>query len=394
MGDCMYMFDNIIDRRGTGSVKWDSQWQPGTEEDMLHFWIADMDFQAAAPVLDALRSRIDHGVFGYTARPESLIEALCSWHFRRHQWFIEPESLLEIPGIVPFIHIFIQFFTKPGDAVVIQEPAYFPFRQAVERNRCRIVENPLIKGEDQCWRMDLQGLEQIFDESDAQTLILCSPHNPVGRVWAKEELLALADLCRIKGVTVLSDEIHADLIQPGFHHHPWLTQPEERLPQSLSLISPSKTFNLPGLNNSWAVIPDENFRTKIAQVIGSLGLESGAANPLVYTAAETAWREGGPWVDSLIDYIGKNYLRLLQAMSEIQPTVDIAPLEGTFLAWLEFASLGISDTLLWKKFLNSGLRLSRGVQFGKGGEMCMRMNLACPGKRLDEGVARIIRALS
>ena len=299
------MFDENIDRRGTSCFKWDWEKRITGREGLLPFWVADMDFMAPPSVMETLRHRVEHGIFGYTSRPESLIGALTDWFFRRHQWSIEPGSILEVPGIVPFIHIYVQFFTNPGDAVVIQEPVYYPFRTALERNKRRIAENPLIKGEDHYWRMDLKNLEWTLDESGAKTLIFCSPHNPVGRVWNWDELQDLADLCRAKGVTVLSDEIHADLIQPGFRHYPWLTLPEDKLPRSMSLVSPTKTFNLPGLNTAWAVIPDASFRGKIEAVLEGLGLGMGAANPLSYSAAEAAWREGQLWLDSLIEYIGK-----------------------------------------------------------------------------------------
>ncbi len=385
------MFDSSIDRRGTSCLKWDGPWSVRKREDMLPFWIADMDFEAPPPVLAALRSRVAHGIFGYTGCPESLIDALLGWLIRRHRWSVAQADVLEVPGIVSFIYIFVQFFTKIGDAVVIQEPVYSPFRQAAERNMRRIVGNPLVKGKNGRWGMDLHGLERILDESGAKTLIFCSPHNPVGRVWTWEELLALADLCREKGVTVLSDEIHADLIQPGFIHHPWLTLPKTRLPRSLSLISPSKTFNIPGLNNSWAVIPHEGFRTEIKSVIEKLGLEAGAANPLVYAAAEAAWREGDSWLDSLIGYIGKNYRRLHEFMSEKQTAVGIAPLEATFLAWLDMSFLSIDEKSLWKGLLSQGVLLSRGSQFGKCGQGYMRMNIACPRKTLEEGLTRMGR---
>lgn len=394
MSHNIFDFDTRPDRRGSSCYKWDFDKRITGREGLLPFWVADMDFQAAPSILEALRTRADHGVFGYTARPESLDDALISWFGDRHRWNISQAQILEIPGVVPFVHLLVREYTLPGDPVIIQEPVYYPFRTAIENNGRRAVVNRLITDETGEWHMDLENLSRVMDESRAKLLILCSPHNPVGRVWTRSELLDLSDLCRSKGVTVVSDEIHADLVQPGFTHTPWLTLPEERLPVSLTLVSATKSFNIPGLNTAYAVVPGEDLRDKVQGMLTSSGIENGSSSPLSYAATEAAWRSGGSWLAALIDYIGKNDALLRADLSERLPVVESARLEGTYLEWLNLRNLGINDERAWERLLDAGVWLSRGAQFGQGGEGYMRMNIACPRIQLEEGLDKVVKALT
>ena len=383
-------FESRINRRGTSCHKWDFDKRITGREGLLPFWVADMDFRVAPVIEEALEKRLEHGIFGYTARPDSLDEALIGWFFRRHHWNIKTTQILETPGIVPFIHMFLQEFTSPGDSVIIQEPVYYPFRKAIMNNGRKAVVNHLIRDDNGLWAMDLDELSRLIDESGAKTLIFCSPHNPVGRVWREQELLNLADLCRAKAVTVVSDEIHADLVHPGYRHIPWLSLPEERLPRSLALVSATKTFNIPGLTTAFAIVPDSDFRHSCQSMLTALGLGEGSSSPLSYAAAEAAWREGEPWLNALLGQIGRNDALLRERLTGELPGVLPGELEGSYLEWLHMDYPGN----LWEKLLDEGIWLSRGIDFGRGGETYMRMNIACPSSQLEEGIDMMVRALS
>ena len=393
MAEVRFDFETRIERRGSSSIKWDWDERRTGRKGLLPFWVADMDFRAAPPVLKALERRVEHGIFGYTARPESLDEALVGWLAERHGWHARREDILEVPGIVPFLHMYVGRFTAPGDAVVIQEPVYYPFRKAIERNGRRVAENPLIRGDDGRWRMDLEGLERTIRKSGAATLILCSPHNPVGRVWKLEELRGLAAVCRESGVTVVSDEIHADLVHSPHVQVPWLTLPPEARPRSVALVSATKTFNLPGLTTAFAVTDDSDFRREIGDMLTSLGMGEGSSSPLSYIAAEAAWREGGPWLEALLIHLSENDVFLREVLGRGIPGVGIAPLEGTYLEWLDLGAVGLDGERAYDRLLDAGVWLSRGTQFGRGGEGHVRMNIACPRSQLEEGLGAVIRAL-
>jgi len=386
----IFDFESRINRRGTSCYKWDFDKRLTGREGLLPFWVADMDFRVAPVIEEALKIRLDHGIFGYTARPESLDESLINWFARRHRWTIDASQILEAPGIVPFIHMFLREFTKPGDPVIIQEPVYYPFRKAIENNHRKAAVNQLQRSDDGCWTMDLEGLERLIDETGAKTMVFCSPHNPVGRVWHEDELLNLADLCREKGVMVISDEIHADLIQPGNRHIPWLSLPEDRLPRSLTLVSATKTFNIPGLTTAYAVVPDPDLRKNCQTMLIGLGLGEGSSSPFSYAAAEAAWRGGEPWLDALLSHIGGNDTLLKRRLGEELPDIQIAALQGTYLAWLYSDYQG----KFWKKLLDAGVWLSRGADFGRGGEGHLRMNLACPASQLEDGITMMVKAFS
>jgi len=386
-------FDTRIDRRGSSSFKWDSDERDTGRRNLLPFWVADMDFAAPPPVLQALERRLDHGVFGYTARPESLDEAMIGWFARRHDWTIDSAAAFEVPGVVPFIHMYVRELVPAGEAVVIQEPVYYPFRRAMERNGRKVAVNPLVRDTSGRWRMDLDGLDGLLEAGGASTLILCSPHNPVGRVWSRPELLELADLCRRRGVTVLSDEIHADLIHPGHRHIPWLSLPADRLPRSVALVSPTKTFNIPGLSVAYGITPDTALRRRLTDMIESMGMGIGSSAPLAFAAAEAAWRHGDAWLESLLDYLGENDRLLRRTLADRGAPLSAAPMEGTYLEWLRVDGSGEDDEALWDRLLDRGIRLSRGRQFGRGGEAHLRMNIACPRSQLVEGLERMIPAL-
>jgi len=389
----IFDFESRINRRGTSCYKWDFDKRLTGREGLLPFWVADMDFRVAPVIEEALKKRLEHGVFGYTSRPESLDDALVNWFARRHHWKIEKNEILEAPGIVPFIHMFIREFTNPGDAVIIQEPVYYPFRKALVNNGRRVVVNQLVRDDSGRWGMDLEDLSRLINESGAKTLILCSPHNPVGRVWQEDELLNLADLCRAKDVTVVSDEIHADLVHPGYRHIPWLSLPEKRLPRSLALVSATKTFNIPGLTTAYAIVPDPDLRQSCHTMLTALGLGEGSFAPLSYVAAEAAWRGGEPWLEALLGQIRRNDTVLRKTLGDALPGLQIADLEGTYLAWF-YPDLRENPRKLWSKLLDAGAWLSRGADFGPVGEGYLRMNIACPSSQMEEGLAMMREVFS
>ncbi len=393
MAEKQFNFTELLDRRGSNCHKWDGGPRVLGRQGLLPFWVADMDFPVAPVIQEALRERLDHRVFGYTFRPDSLDSALVSWFAVRHGWSIDPREILEISGIVPFLHILVQTLTGPDEPVIIQEPVYFPFRQALERNGRIVAENPLVCAENGRWTMNLDGLASVIEKSSAKLLILCNPHNPVGRAWERRELIGLAELCRDKGVCVVSDEIHADIVFPGFTHTPWLSLPEVSLPDSMALVSATNSFNIPGLNTAFAVIPDEKLRQRSADALSALGMGGGSSSPMAYTASQAAWEHGGAWLDALLLQLAENDGVLREYLADKLPAARPARLEATYLEWINLSALGLEDERMYNKLLDAGIWLSRGTQFGRGGEHHVRMNIACPRNRLEEGLDLISKAL-
>jgi cystathionine beta-lyase len=384
-------FDRVIDRRNTASLKWDFSKRLTGREGLLPLWVADMDFPAPQEVLEALRRRVEHGVFGYTLEPESYFQAAMDWVLRRHGWKLEREWLLPAPGVVPAINLAILAFSEPGDEVVIQPPVYYPFGESIQRNGREVAENPLAL-EGGRYRMDFAQLERLIGPR-TRLLILCSPHNPVGRVWERGELKRLGELCLRRGVILLSDEIHGDLVLPGFRHLPTASLSPELAGFTVAFLSATKSFNLAGLGGSLMVIPDPNLRKRFKKTKESLW--TGLANAFSVTASETAWRHGGPWLERLLAYILDNYEFLARFLAERLPAARVMSLEGTYLAWIDFRSLGLSDKQLKERIVQrAGVWLDDGPMFGTGGQGFQRLNLACPRSTLREALERIAGALS
>jgi len=383
--------DRVIDRRGTSSLKWDFQKRLAGAENLLPLWVADMDFPVPPEVLAALRLRVEHGVFGYTLEPESWFEAAAAWTRARHDWELAREWLLACPGVVPAINLAILTFTQPGERVVIQPPVYFPFEASIRRNGREVLENPLVL-EGGRYVMDLDALEHALDPR-TRLLILCSPHNPVSRVWRREELERLAEVCLRRELVVVSDEIHCDLVLPGHRHLPTAALSGEIARRTVTLLSATKTFNLAGLGGSLAVIPDPELRRRFRAAKEALW--TGVANPCSVTAAEAAWRYGAPWLEQVLAYVAGNYRYLVDFLSARLPAAGVFPLEGTYLAWLDFRALGFSDEELKERILRRArVWLDDGPMFGTGGRGFQRLNLACPRATLAEALERMARALS
>lgn len=353
-------------------------------------WVADMDFPAPPPVVDAIVERARHGIYGYADCNEEYAEATVAWMARRFGWQIEKDWLVYVPGIVPALNWMVQTFTDPGDQVVIQSPVYFPFFKAVRNNGREVANNQLTDSNGR-YQMDLTGLEEKL-ATGAKMLILCSPHNPVGRVWGPEELKHLGELCRQYGTLVIADEIHSDLVYPEFKHTPFPLACPDLLMSTIVCTAPSKTFNLAGLQVSNLVIPNPKIRESFRSAMTKIGISH--PNVFAITALQTAYRSGEEWLEQLMIYLAANRDFLLHFITENMPEIRVTKPEGTYLAWLDFRSLGLESARLREFLLKEAkVALNDGFTFGPGGEGFARMNIACPRSFLDEGLTRIARAL-
>ena len=391
-----YNFDKIVDRRGTNCTKWDTrpQRKPPLRgealDGLLPMWIADMDFEVAPEITQALVERAKHGVFGYTDVPDSCYEAIISWEERRHGWRVEREWIRFTPGAVAAAHLAVQALCQPGDKVIIQPPVYYPFYRTAENNGTRLLFNPLHLDGDR-YMMDFEGFERCAADPRVSLLILCSPHNPVGRVWNREELTALGEICQRHGVRVFADELHCDLLMPGHRHTPFASLTEGCRGNSITVIAPSKTFNLAGLQATVAVIPDPALRQQFDNVLARNSLTR--LNLFAITALEAAYTHGERWLDEALAYIKGNYDLLAKGLKERLPQVRTMPMEGTYLAWLDFRAVEPDAAKLQRRMLTEAkLWLDEGYIFGPEGAGFERVALACPRSYVEDAVARMAQA--
>lgn len=383
--------DRMINRTGTGAVKWDSLKEVFGVEDALPMWVADMDFEAPNPVIEAIKQQVEHGVFGYTAVPTSTKEAIQAWQASRHSWEIETNWLLFNHGVVPSISLAIEALTEKGDTVVVQSPVYTPFFEMIERNERQVVNNQLILKNNH-YHIDFDDLEQKLSAEDVKLLLLCSPHNPGGRVWTKEELTKMAELCHQHHVIIVSDEIHGDLTAAPHAHTPIAAIKEDYQDFIITLIAPSKTFNLAGLQSSAIIVPNEELRNKLKKAQAKQGFFT--LNMIGIAAMEAAYREGAPWLDEAITYIREN-VQLVESYiaREISELTVMKP-EGSYLIWIDCRRLQLSDEELMKKVLHDGkLALGQGSKYRAGGEGFLRMNVACPRAMVEDGLQRLKKAI-
>lgn len=377
-------FDTVIQRRGTGAIKWDLV---GPNE--IPMWVADMDFAAPEEVQEALRRRVEHPVFGYTETPDEYFDAFLEWERRRNGWEITREQVVVSGGVMPSIRYAIDCFTAPGDGVIIQPPVYHPFFTVVSGRGRRLIENPLRRNGER-YEMDFEGLERCID-AGTRMLVLCSPHNPVGRVWEAAELGTLAEICASANIVVVSDEIHSDIIMPGNRFVPFGMVSEQASRIGISCRAPSKTFNIAGLSMCSLIIPDDPLAAAFRKELqaGNLGLP----NLLSAVAATAAYRHGGPWLDALLRYLEDNYRFMCDYLAGTLPQLRVTPIQGTYIAWVDFSGLGLSDEELSKRLREiAGVRLSEGPGFGAGGSGYQRINFACPRLLLEQGLERIVKA--
>lgn len=382
-------FDRAISRDGTCSVKHDGRSAYFGTPNVLPLWVADMDFAAPEAVTRALAERAAHPVYGYSFYPDSLYEALTGWLKKRHGWEVQREWIVMAPGVVPSLYATVMACTEPGDSVIVQPPVYFPFFSAVTTNGRRLVQNPL-RLEQGRYRLDFEHLEQCAAEG-ARLLLLCSPHNPVGRVWSKSELSELLRIARRYDLTILSDEIHADLVYPG-QAHTALAVLADDTDQIITAVAPSKTFNIPGLGLSCLIAPDPAHRAALRKVFDSW--HSGNFNPFSIAAFEAAYRGGEAWLDSLLAYLAGNLDFVGVYLTAHLPGIRLIQPEGTYLLWLDCRELKMSDAELREFFVKMArVGMNPGTVFGCGGSGFMRLNIASPRSVIADALARIAQAL-
>lgn len=382
-------FDRIINREATASLKYDARQAIFGRADVIPLWVADMDFSAPPAVTNALTERATHPIYGYTSYPDSLYDALISWLKRRHGWNVKREWIVMCPGVVPSLHAAVTAFAKPGEAVIVQPPVYFPFFSAVTNTGRQFIENPL-RFENNHYSIDFDHLEQCA--TNARMLLLCSPHNPVGRVWRKEELKQLLQIAEKHDLTIFSDEIHADLIYPDDKHH-MLATVSGHANNIVTAVAPSKTFNIPGLNLSALIIPDATQRAAINKAFDTLHVS--AANPFSLVAFEAAYREGEVWLDELLVYLKQTRDFVADYLIAKLPKISLIAPQGTYLLWLDCRALGMNDAELKHFFVHeAGVGLSPGILFGEAGSGFMRMNIGAPRQVIANALNNITKALA
>ncbi|MEC7378271.1 MAG: PatB family C-S lyase [Pseudomonadota bacterium] len=391
-------FDVPVSREHTCSVKFDARKAVFGRDDVIPVWVADMDFAAPEAVTRALQERASHPVYGYTLFPDSLYQSMIDWFADRHGWRIEREWILMAPGVVPSLNAACMAYAAPGEGVIIQPPVYPPFFSSVRHSGREVIENPLVPDEERAghYRMDLEHLEACAARPDARILLLCSPHNPVGRVWSESELRAVLAIARRHELVVISDEIHCDLTFPDKPGHTVLANlagPEDAL---VTAVAPSKSFNMPGLGLSALVIADPERRKAMKSVFESMHLPQ--CNPFSIAGFEAGYRHGGPWLDRLMDYLQGNRDFIAQAVAERLPGIRVTAPEGTYLMWLDCRELcrdrDLDDAGLKRFFVrDAGVGMNPGLSFGEQGRGFMRLNIGCPRLVLEQVVDRIEAAL-
>lgn len=384
-----YDFDTVINRRGTNSYKWDIF----HEDDVIPLWVADMDFAVAPAISAAIRRRAEHPVWGYTRVPDSYYDAIISWFHRRHQWDISRDWIVYTSGVVPATSASIRALTLPGENVLLQTPAYNCFFSSIRNQGCQIVENELVRKGD-TYVIDFDDFERKCADDKTTVFLLCNPHNPAGRLWTKEELLRMYDICARHGVRIISDEIHCELVMPGQHFTPMAMVSPDAQDNVVVLNSPSKNFNIAGLQIANIICKDAELRRRIDRVINIF--EVCDVNPLGVIALQAAYNDSEDWLDALNEYLWGNYRYLKSRLEKELPAVDVLRLEGTYLAWVDIRKLGLTSDEATDRLLKQGrVFVSSGTMYGrKAGEGYLRVNLACPRATLEEGVSRMVKVLA
>jgi cysteine-S-conjugate beta-lyase len=383
-------FDEMIDREGTACIKYDQRQETFGRADVLPMWVADMDFRTPPFIIDRLRKRLDHEILGYSFRTPEYNNSISAWLSKRHNWNIQNDWICFCPGIVPALNLCTLAFTRPGDSIIVQPPVYMPFFSAVENHGRNLVHNRLIEKAGQ-WTMDFESLVSSIDDS-VKMIILSNPHNPVGRAWRRNELEHLADICLRKNILILSDEIHCDLVLPGYKHTPVASLSDKIAEITVTCIAPSKTFNLAGLSTSSLIISNPVLRKYFNKKIGSLHMGNG--NIFGNIASVAAYSEGDEWLDSLLEYLAGNVGLVKSYCSEHLPEIIPVNPEATYMIWLDCRKLGMKPADLQNFFIRkAGVGMNEGSAFGPGGEGFMRMNLGTTRSNIVKALDQTRKAM-
>jgi cysteine-S-conjugate beta-lyase len=387
-----YNFDEVIDRRNTQAVKLERCKALFGTEDLLPLWVADMDFRTPDFVIDAIKKRLEHPILGYTMPSKNFYSASINWIKEHHHWNIQREWFGFLPGIVPGLSFAVQSLTNPGDEIIVQPPVYYPFFHVIEKNHRVIVQNQL-KEEQGKFVMDIDDLEKKISPK-TKLLILCNPHNPGGRVWTKEELQQLAAVCEKHQITIVSDEIHADMVLPGnTKHTPFATVTEWSQQNTVTFMAPTKVFNMPGLISSAYIIPNADLHRRFAQFLEASEMNSG--NMFAYLAAVAAYENGEEWRKQMLDYVQANVEYIAGFLKNNIPQIKPMIPEASFLVWLDCKELGMKTDDLHEFFsLKAALGLNKGTIFGPGGEYHLRLNVACPRSILEKAMKQLLKAVN
>lgn len=383
-----YNFDEVIDRKNTDSMKWSASYleRHFGSADCVPLWVADMDFRTAQPVIDAVTERAGHGIYGYALPGDEFYEAVIKWQKRRNGWEVKKEWIVFSPGIVPALWHIVRTFCSPGEKVILQSPVYYPFYKVIEDNGCQVINNRLINNGGR-YEMNFDELEKQAADGSVRMMILCSPHNPVGRVWTKEELRRVSEICFANDVLLVSDEIHSDLVFRPNVHTPAASLSEELMMNTITCMAPSKTFNLAGVQVSDVIVPDRRLRRRLAGSLKSAGV---MPNVFGLAAQTAAYNEGEEWLEQLLEYLAGNLDFMENFITSELPEVKFRRPEGTYLAWLDFSGYGFTTEELQNRMKNkAGVALDDGYIFGDGGEPCQRINFACPRSVLIKAMERL-----
>ena len=384
-------FDEPASREGTNCIKYDLRKDTFGVTDVIPLWVADMDFNTPDFIIDALSERLKHSIFGYSFRPEDYYSSIIEWTRQRHSWNLEKEWICFSPGIVPALNICTLAFTGEGDSIIVQPPVYFPFFSAVESHGRRLIYNQLVESGGS-WEMDFGNLKKCIDPK-TKMIIISNPHNPVGRVWSPEELTELAEICMKNDILILSDEVHCDLVLPGYRHTPVARLSEQFAERTITCIAPSKTFNLAGLSTSSVIIPNPRLRKSFSSTIEKLHI--GGGNIFGTVASVAAYTHGHDWLNELLIYLNGNADFVAEYCMKLVPEIVPVAHEATYLMWLDCRKLSMKGRELQNFFIRkAGIGMNEGSTFGPGGEGFMRMNLACPRNTLIKAMEQIEDAVA
>ena len=387
-----YNFNERIDRSENHSAKWAEMEMKFGRSDLIPMWVADMDIKAAPEIVESMKKKVEQEIFGYVYRPDSYYKTATEWLKKRFGYEISPSSLIHSPGVVPSMSILVKMLTKTTDKILIQTPVYPPFASAVKDNGRELVENPLIKDEKGYYTIDFEDLEKKLSLDEVKLLILCNPHNPVGRVWKKEELLKMGELCKKYNVRILADEIWRDLIMPGYKHTPMASLSKDIEDITITLFSPTKSFNLAGLQASFATFPRAEERKEFDNILGQMDVKRN--NPFSLVAFETAYEKCEDWLEELILHIDGNMQYVVDFIAEKLPEIKVVKPEGTYLMWLDFNGTKIPQDKIQEFLINEAkVAMNDGGSFGSNGKGFARMNVACPRYMVEEAMERIEKAL-